>query len=174
MFEFLINDFWHMIFCKFDQSISIFPYEKAVGHRLIVASALKELTNMDFVLISILFKKLVIEIYSRFHGPKKKVSTTWWLWHVRDFLRGGGDALHNGRHLGFVEIRKGMISFLILLVSFLCRSTKIFFLTVKVRNCGIFLFFLEKWRYMVFHNIQLPVCGIYVDKFNIIKYWWSK
>ena len=43
-----------MIFCKFDQSISIFPYEKAVGYRLIVASALKELTNMaamlDFVL----------------------------------------------------------------------------------------------------------------------------
>ena len=21
------------------------------------------------------------------------------------------------------------------------------------------------------HNIKLPVCGIYVDKFNIIKYW---
>ena len=43
-----------MIFCKFDKSISIFPYEKAVGHRLIVAPALKELTNMaamlDFVL----------------------------------------------------------------------------------------------------------------------------
>ena len=27
---------------------------------------------------------------------------------------------------------------------------------------------------MVLHNIKLPVCGIYVDKFNIIKYWWSK
>ena len=50
-----------MIFCKFDQSISIFPYEKAVGHRLIVASALKELTNMaamlDFVLISTFYLK---------------------------------------------------------------------------------------------------------------------
>ena len=61
MLEFLINDFWHMIFCKFDQSISIFPYEKAVGHRLIVASALKELTNMaamlDFVLISTFYLK---------------------------------------------------------------------------------------------------------------------
>ena len=56
MLEFLINDFCHMIFCKFDQSISIFPYEKAVGHRLIVTSALKEPTNMaamlDFVLIA--------------------------------------------------------------------------------------------------------------------------
>ena len=45
-----------MIFCKFDKSISIFPYEKEVGHRLIVAPALKELTNMavmlDFMLIS--------------------------------------------------------------------------------------------------------------------------
>ena len=61
MLEFLINDLWHMIFCKFDQSISIFPYEKAVGHRLIVASALKELTNMaamlDFVLISTFYLK---------------------------------------------------------------------------------------------------------------------
>ena len=37
-----------MIFCKFDKSISIFPYEEAVGHRLIAAPALnmlKELTN---------------------------------------------------------------------------------------------------------------------------------
>ena len=85
-----------------------------------------------------------MEIYSRFHSPEKKVSTTILLWHVRDFLRGGGDASHNGRHLGFVEIRKGMISFLILLMSFLCRGTKIFFTTAKVRNCGIFLFFLEK------------------------------
>ena len=25
---------------------------------------------------------------------------------------------------------------------------------------------------MVLHNIKL--CGIYVDKFNLIKYWWSK
>ena len=61
MLEFLINDLWHMIFFKFDQSISIFPYEKDVGHRLIVASALKELTNMaamlDFVLISTFYLK---------------------------------------------------------------------------------------------------------------------
>ena len=50
-----------MIFGKFDQSISIFPYEKAAGHRLIVASALKELTSMaamlDFVLISTFYLK---------------------------------------------------------------------------------------------------------------------
>ena len=56
MLEFLIKDFWHMIVCKFDKSIFIFSYEKAVGHRLIVTPALKELTNMaamlDFVLIS--------------------------------------------------------------------------------------------------------------------------
>ena len=56
MLEFLINDSWHIIFCKFDKSIFIFPYEKAVGHRLIVAPTPKELTNMaamlDFVLIS--------------------------------------------------------------------------------------------------------------------------
>ena len=78
MVEFLINDFWLRIFCKFDKSISIFPYEKAVGHRLIVVPALKELTNMaamlDFVLKStyILIKKLVMEIYSIFHGSEKK------------------------------------------------------------------------------------------------------
>ena len=46
-------------FCKFDESISI--YEEAVGHRLIAAPALKELTNMaamlDFVLISTLYYK---------------------------------------------------------------------------------------------------------------------
>ena len=63
-----------MIFCKFDKSISISPYEKAVGHRLIVAPALKELTNMvamlDFVFI--LLKTLVMKIYSRFHGSEKK------------------------------------------------------------------------------------------------------
>ena len=50
-----------MIFFKFDKSISIFPYEKSVGHRLIVAPALKELTNMaamlDFVLINTFYKK---------------------------------------------------------------------------------------------------------------------
>ena len=169
MLEFLINDFWHMIFCKFDQSISIFPYEKAAGHRLIVASALKELTNMaamlDFVLISTFYFK------------------NWWWKYILDSMAlknkfqqhddygmyvifwGGGDASHNGRHLGFVEIRKGMIC---------VEAPKYFFLTAEVRNCGIFLFLGEKWRYMVLHNIELPVCGIYVDKFNIIKYWWSK
>ena len=46
----LIYDFCHMIFCKFDKSISIFPYEKTVGHRLIVTPALKELTNMAAML----------------------------------------------------------------------------------------------------------------------------
>ena len=50
-----------MNFFKFDKSISIFPYEKAVGHRLIAAPALKVLTNMaamfDFVLISTLYEK---------------------------------------------------------------------------------------------------------------------
>ena len=144
MLEFVINDFWHMIFCKFDQSISIFPYEKAVGYRLIVASALKELTNMDFVLISTFYLK------------------NWWWKYILDSMAlkkkfqqhddygmyvifwGGGDALHIGRHLGFVEIRKGMISFLILLMSFLCRGTKIYFFNCKVRNCGIFLFFFWK------------------------------
>ena len=48
-----------LIFCKFDKSISIFPYEEAVRPRLIAAPALKELTNMaamlDFVLISTLY-----------------------------------------------------------------------------------------------------------------------
>ena len=50
-----------MIFCKFDKSISIFPYEKAVGHRLIVAPALKELTNiaamLEYILDSVALKK---------------------------------------------------------------------------------------------------------------------
>ena len=45
-----------MIFSKFDKSISIFPYEKAVGHRLFEAPVLKELTDiaamLDFVLIN--------------------------------------------------------------------------------------------------------------------------
>ena len=57
MLEFLINDFHdfcHMIFCKFDKSISIFPYEKAVGYRLIVAPALRELTNMAAMLDNVL------------------------------------------------------------------------------------------------------------------------
>ena len=44
---------------------------------------------------------------------------------------GGGYASHNGRHFGFVEIRKGMILFLILFMSFLCRGTKIFFFNCK-------------------------------------------
>ena len=46
-----------MIFCKFDKSI--FPYETAVGHRLIAAPVLKELPNMaamlEFGLISTLY-----------------------------------------------------------------------------------------------------------------------
>ena len=61
MLEFLINDFLHMIFCKFEQSISMFPYEKAVVHCLIVASALKELYKaamLDFVLISTFYLKI--------------------------------------------------------------------------------------------------------------------
>ena len=66
-----------MIFCKFDKSISIFRYEKAVGHRLIVAPALKELnqygSHVGFCVDKhILLKKLVMEIYSRFHGSEKK------------------------------------------------------------------------------------------------------
>ena len=52
-----------MILSKFDKSKSIFPYEEAVGHRLIAAPALKEITNMaamlDFVLISTLYKKKI-------------------------------------------------------------------------------------------------------------------
>ena len=43
-----------MIFSLFDKSIYIFLYEEAVGHCLIAAPALKELTNMaamlDFVI----------------------------------------------------------------------------------------------------------------------------
>ena len=46
-----------MIFCKFNKSI--FSYEEAVGHCLIAAPALKDLTHMaamlDFVLISTLY-----------------------------------------------------------------------------------------------------------------------
>ena len=68
-----------------------------------------------------------MEIYSRFY--------------VRDFLKGGGDASHNGRHLGFVEIRKGMISFLILLMSFLCRGTKIYFFNCKSEELWYIPFF---------------------------------
>ena len=154
MLEFLINDFWHMIFCKFDQSISISPYEKAVGHRLIVASALKELTNMaamfDFVLISTFYFKNWWWKYILDSMALKKSFNNMMIMACMWFSE-GGDASHNGRHLGFVEIRKGMISFLILLMSFLCRGTKIFFLPAKVRNCGIFLFFWKNdviWCYI--------------------------
>ena len=136
MLEFLINDFSHMIFCKFDQSISIFPYEKAVGHRLIVASALKELTNMaamfDFVLISTFYLKNWWWKYILDSMALKKSFNNMMIMACTWFSEeGGGDASHNGRHLGFVEIRKGMISFLILLMSFLCRGTKIFFFNCK-------------------------------------------
>ena len=34
-----------MIFCKFDKSISVFPYEEAVGYRLIAAPALKRVNQ---------------------------------------------------------------------------------------------------------------------------------
>ena len=51
-----------MIFRKLDKFISIFPYEEAVGHRLI---ALYRILNI-----------LAMDVYSRFHGSEKKVSTT--------------------------------------------------------------------------------------------------
>ena len=38
-----------MIVRKFDKSISIFPYEEAVGHRLIAAPALNMAAILDFV-----------------------------------------------------------------------------------------------------------------------------
>ena len=48
-----------MTFCKFKSSISLSPYEEAVGHSLIAAPALNELTNvaakLAFVLISTLY-----------------------------------------------------------------------------------------------------------------------
>ena len=100
MLEFLINDFWHMIFCKFDQStvyiyIPIWKSSWTSLNRGICAKRANQYgSHVGFCVDKhILFKKLVMEIYSRFHGPE---------------------------------------------------------------------------------NIKLPVCGIYVDKFNIIKYWWSK
>ena len=47
-----------MTFCTFIKSITMFANEEAVGHRLIAAPVLKDLTNMaaifDFVLLSIL------------------------------------------------------------------------------------------------------------------------
>ena len=153
MLEFLINDFWHMIFCKFNQSISIFPYEKAVGHRLIVASALKELTNMaamlDFVLISTFYLKKL-----------------WWKYILDSMALKKKFQQHNGRHLGFVEIRKGMISFLILLMSFLCRGTKIFFFNCKSeelwyipvffwKNDVIWCYITLNYRYVGFMLINL-------------------
>ena len=55
-----------MVFSQFDKPISIFPFEEAVGHRLIAAPALKELTNMapmlEFV-ISTLLSKLISRLY---------------------------------------------------------------------------------------------------------------
>ena len=68
-----------MIFCQFEKSISIFPYEEAVGHRLIAAPALKELTNMaamlDVVLISTLYLKKWSWKYILDSMALKKVST---------------------------------------------------------------------------------------------------
>ena len=62
-----------MIFCKFNQSLSIFSYEEAVGHSLIPEPALKRVNQYgshvglcaDKHIIS---KNLVVEIYSRLHG----------------------------------------------------------------------------------------------------------
>ena len=61
-----------------------------------------------------------MEIYSRFHGPEKKFQQhdDYGMYVI---FRGGGDASQYGRHLGFVEIRKGMM----------CRGTKIFFFNCK-------------------------------------------
>ena len=70
-----------MIVCKFDKSISIFPYEKAVGTSLNRGTCAKRAnqygSHVGFCVDKhILLKKLVMEIYSRFHGSEKKVSTT--------------------------------------------------------------------------------------------------
>ena len=64
-----------MIFCKFDKSI--FPYEEAVGHRLIVAPALKRVNqyvrHVGFCANKhIILTIFVVEIYSRLHGSEKK------------------------------------------------------------------------------------------------------
>ena len=69
-----------MIFCKFDKSISIFPYEEPVGHRLIAAPALKRVnqycSHVGFCADKhIILKNLVVEIYSRLHDSGKKGST---------------------------------------------------------------------------------------------------
>ena len=87
-----------------------------------------------------------MEIYSRFDGPEKKSFNNMMIMACTRFSEGGGgNASHNGRHLGFVEIRKGMISFLILLMSFLCRGTKIFFFNSKSEELWyIPVFFWEK------------------------------
>ena len=68
-----------MIFCKFDKSIFIFPYKKAVGHRLIALNgtfairAYQYGSHVGFCVDKhILLKKLVMKIYSRFHGLEKK------------------------------------------------------------------------------------------------------
>ena len=66
-----------MIFCKFDKPISIFPYEESVGHRLIVAPALKRANQYSSHVglcadKHIILKMLVVEIYSRLHGSEKK------------------------------------------------------------------------------------------------------
>ena len=66
-----------MIFCKNDKSISLFPNEEAVGHCLIAAPALKRVnqygSHVGFCADKqIVFKKLVVEIYSRIHGSEKK------------------------------------------------------------------------------------------------------
>ena len=70
-----------MIFCKFDQFISIFPYGKSswtsLNRGICAKRANQYGSHVGFCVDKhILFKKLVMEIYSRFHGPKKKVSTT--------------------------------------------------------------------------------------------------
>ena len=77
MLEFLINDLWHMIFSKFDKSMSIFPNEKAVGTSLNRGTCAKKAhqcgSHVGFCVDKhILLKQLVMEIYSRFHGSEKK------------------------------------------------------------------------------------------------------
>ena len=68
-----------MIFCKFDKSISIFPYEEAVEHRLIAAPALKRVnqygSHVGFCADKhIILTILLVEIFYRLHGSEKKVS----------------------------------------------------------------------------------------------------
>ena len=64
-----------MIFCKFDQSISIFPYKNwtSLNRGICAKRANQYGSHVGFCVDKhILFNKLVMEIYSRFHGPKKK------------------------------------------------------------------------------------------------------